>query len=85
MRAVSNILMCYNVIKGGRMKDRIKTELIEDYIAKNNLTLDEFCQLSNISKQDIQKIFDQNFDFAIDVLYKLAKTLHVQIYLLFER
>lgn len=52
------------------MKERIKTELIEKYIDENDVSLEEFCNISNICKSDIQKIFVQNFGFGIDVIFK---------------
>lgn len=67
------------------MKERIKTELIEKYIDENDVSLEVFCNISNICKSDIQKIFVQNFDFGIDVIFKLAKVLKIEVFELFEK
>lgn len=67
------------------MKERIKTELIEKYMDENDVSLEEFCRISNICKSDIQKIFVQNFDFGIDVIFKLAKVLKIEVFELFEK
>lgn len=67
------------------MKERIKTELIEKYMDENEVSLEEFCKISNICKSDIQKIFAQDFDFGIDVIFKLAKVLKIEVFELFEK
>lgn len=67
------------------MKERIKTELIEKYIDENDVSLEVFCNISNICKSDIQKIFVQDFDFGIDVIFKLAKVLKIEVFELFEK
>ncbi len=67
------------------MKERIKTELIEKYMDENDVSLEEFCRISNICKSDIQKIFVQDFDFGIDVIFKLAKVLKIEVFELFEK
>ncbi len=67
------------------MKERIKTELIEKYMYENDVSLEEFCRISNICKSDIQKIFVQDFDFGIDVIFKLAKVLKIEVFELFEK
>lgn len=67
------------------MKERIKTELIEKYMDENEVSLEEFCKISNICKSDIQKIFVQDFDFGIDVIFKLAKVLKIEVFELFEK
>lgn len=67
------------------MKERIKTELIEKYMDENDVSLEEFCRISNICKSDIQKIFVQDFDFGIDVIFKLAKVLNIEVFELFEK
>lgn len=67
------------------MKERIKTELIEKYMDENEVSLEEFCRISNICKSDIQKIFVQDFNFGIDVIFKLAKVLKIEVFELFEK
>ncbi len=67
------------------MKERIKTELIEKYMDENDVSLEEFCRISKICKSDIQKIFVQDFDFGIDVIFKLAKVLKIEVFELFEK
>lgn len=67
------------------MKERIKTELIEKFMDENEVSLEEFCRISNICKSDFQKIFVQDFDFGIDVIFKLAKVLKIEVFELFEK
>ena len=48
------------------MKDKIKTELIDEFLTTNKLSVDEFCKIAKISKVDLQKIYEQNFNFDIE-------------------
>lgn len=66
------------------MKERIKTELIERFMNENNVSLEEFCKIADVCKNDIQKVFVQNFDFGIEVIFKLAKVLKIEAFELFE-
>lgn len=70
--------------KENKMKDKIKTELIDEFLTTNKLSVDEFCKIAKISKVDLQKIYEQNFDFDIEVLFKITKIMKINICNIFE-
>ena len=70
--------------KENKMKDKIKAELIDEFLRTNKLSVDEFCKIAKISKVDLQKIYEQNFDFDIEVLFKITKIMKINICNIFE-
>ena len=62
-----------------KMKDKIKTELIDEFLTTNKLSVDEFCKIAKISKVDLQKIY-----FDIEVLFKITKIMKINICNIFE-
>ena len=65
-------------------KERIKTEMFEDYIKKNTLSRTSFCKLCGISYSTYIKILNQDFDFGISALFKIGKVISAEIYEMFE-
>lgn len=70
--------------KENKMKDKIKTELIDEFLTTNKLSVNGFCKIAKISKIDLQKIYEQNFDFDIEVLFKITKIMKINICNIFE-
>ena len=62
----------------------LKVRMIREFIKKNKLTDEEFCETSKIDKEDFNKLMVLNYDFPIEVLLKLARILKIEIYQLFE-
>ena len=64
--------------------ERMRTELVLDYIHKNNLTKGKFCELAGISTSVLNKIFKQQTNFFITALYKICLVLDIEMYQFFE-
>ena len=62
------------------MNNQINKSLINDYIKKNNLTINEFCRTSKILETTFYAIMSGSLDFEVNALLKLAKILNVEIY-----
>lgn len=57
----------------------IKTELIDSYIAENKLSKTEFCRRCKIGTKTLKKIYDNNDNFEIIALFKIARVLAIRI------
>lgn len=66
------------------MKVKIKYELIEKFMQKNNLSNTAFCKLCKISPATFKKIKNNQINYRINALFKIAKTLNVNISQMFE-
>ena len=58
----------------------IKTNLIEEYITKNNLSKIEFCKRCNISYSVLKKILKNKKNFRINSLFKIAKEIDIDAF-----
>ncbi len=58
---------------------KINVPLIETYIRKNKLSKTAFCKKCKISYLTLQKIYSDNFNGNILVLFKIARVLKVGI------
>ena len=65
------------------MKQFINQKLIEDYIKANNLTITKFCKLCKISPNTLRKLFN-NEDCRLNAVLKIARTMDVDLYKLFN-
>ena len=64
------------------MKKTIKAinlNLIKDYISQNNLTIKEFCKLSNISTYRYHKIMSGDINFDIRIILRFAEIMNIEI------
>ena len=61
----------------------ININLIIDYMEKNNLSKREFAKKCRIPISVLLKILNQNTDFPIHYLFKIAKTLNIPIHQIF--
>jgi len=60
-------------------KERMRVELIDEYIQKNNITKLEFCEMSKVDNEALEKMFNNDYDFDIIYLYRVCKILGVEI------
>ena len=63
--------------------NNLNLTMIRVFIKNNNLTDQEFCEISKISKDDFDKIMVLDYDVSAEILPKLARILKVEIYQLF--
>lgn len=66
------------------MKNKIKSELIENFIKDNNLSKSKFCKMCKISQSTLDKIMTSNENFRIIALFKIARVLKIQVYQMFN-
>ena len=57
----------------------INVQRIQSYIRENKLSKKTFCEKCKISYQTLQKIFNNNFNWNIIILFKIARTLGIGI------
>ncbi len=67
------------------MKYRINTEIIINFMLRNNLSKTKFCQMCNISPRTLKKIMVQDYNFGITKLFRIAKVINVQVYEMFSQ
>ena len=66
------------------MKNKIKSELIENFIKDNNLSKNKFCKMCKISQSTLDKIMTNSENFRIIALFKIARVLKIQVYQMFN-
>lgn len=66
------------------MKNIIKTELIENFVKKNNLSKCKFCKMCKISQSTLDKIMTNSENFRIIALFKIARVLKIQVFEMFN-
>ncbi len=62
---------------------KINVKLIYDYIKSNKISKSEFCRRAKIGIKVLNKILNNNFNFEVDNIFKVAKLLKLQVYELF--
>ena len=62
-------------VRGKKMQDTIKTEIIENYIKEHNLSKNKFCKMCNVNIQTLNKILKNDFRFRVNALFKIARVL----------
>lgn len=67
------------------MEKYINTKLISNYIAEHNLTIVQFCKQCGISTTTYYKVMANECAFGLNTLFKIAKSMRVQICQLFNR
>lgn len=63
---------------------RIKTEIFEDFIKNNGLSRTRFCKLCGINYKTYLKILNQDFNFDVRALFKIARYIKMEVYQLLE-
>lgn len=66
------------------MKDRIKAEIFLDYMKKEGLSKSAFCKKCKISYTTLQKILNNDWNFGITALFRIARVIKVEVYQMFE-
>lgn len=66
------------------MKNKIKSDLIENFIKENNLSKSKFCEMCKISQSTLDKIMTNSENFKIIALFKIARVLKIQVYQMFN-
>ena len=66
------------------MGNLIKTEILEDYIEKHNLSKTKFCKLCKISPSVLKKIMCNQDNFYIIALFRIARVIGIEVYQMFE-
>lgn len=66
------------------MKHRIRTEYIQEYIDKNNMTKTSFCKECGLSLSLKDKIMGGSLNFRLNSLRKAANFIGKEIYEMFE-
>lgn len=66
------------------MKNKIKSDLIENFIKENNLSKSKFCEMCKISQSTLNKIMTNSENFRIIALFKIARVLKIQVYQMFN-
>lgn len=61
----------------------VNLKLIKDYIKKNGLTYQQFCEKARIDIFDFKKLIIHDHDIDVLVLLKIAKILNIHIRELF--
>ena len=61
------------------MKKIIETQVIENYLIKNNLSKAKFCRLNNFSLSTLNNILKNNLHIKITELTKLARIMKVEV------
>ncbi|MDE7454886.1 MAG: helix-turn-helix transcriptional regulator [Clostridia bacterium] len=67
------------------MDNIIDTNLIEEYMIKNNMSKKEFCARCKISTHTFDKICKQQTDYNIIALFKIARLMNLHIKDLFVK
>ena len=63
------------------MKSRIiKTEIITNFIEKNNLSKTGFCKMIKIAPSTFNKIMNNSTNYGIVALFKIAKAMNSNIW-----
>ena len=66
------------------MKKIIKTEIIEKYLKENKISKTKFCKMCEISVSTFNLAMDNNGNFGIIALCKMARVMNREIKELFS-
>ena len=66
------------------MGNLIKTEIFENYIKEHNLSKNKFCKLCKISHSVFKKIMNNQGNFHIIALFKIARVIGIEVYQMYE-
>ena len=58
--------------------------IITKYIKENKLTIKQFCAICKLSYNTLRKIVKAQKNITTSSLYKIAKTLNIELYKLFN-
>lgn len=63
----------------------VKTELILNYMKENNLSKTAFCKKCKISTVTLKKILNNQENYRLFALFKIARVLNMRIHELFKK
>lgn len=66
------------------MKVKIKTEAITNYLKDSKMSKAKFCKLCKICPTTLNKILKNQTSFYLSSLFKIAWTMNIEVYELFE-
>ena len=66
------------------MKNKIKIEIIENFMIKNKITKTTFCKMCKISASTLNKIMANDDNFRIIALFKIARVIKMEVYQMFN-
>jgi len=61
------------------MEKLIKTEVIESYIKEKGISKTKFCKICKISFSTFKKILNNDRNFGIVALFKIARVMKINI------
>ena len=66
------------------MGNLIKTEIFENYMKEHNLSKNAFCKLCKISPSVLKKIMNNQNNFYIIALFRIARVIKMEVYQMFD-
>lgn len=57
----------------------IKINMIKEYMKRNHLTQKQFAEKCGIHIWNLQKVLDNHSDFSVVYLFKIAKTMQINL------
>ena len=66
------------------IKDKLRTDLIKNYLLENNLSQKQFCKMCKIPYHVLKKMFRHDYQFNILYLARVGKAMKVQMKDMFE-
>lgn len=66
------------------MRQLVNVDLIKEHIKTNNLTKREFCKQCNISVSTLYKILQGKTNFDLVFIFRIAKSMKVEVKDLFN-
>ena len=66
------------------MENLIKTEIFTNFIKKHNLSKTKFCKVCKVSPSVFKKIMNNQDNFYVIALFRIAKVIGIQVYQMFE-
>ncbi len=72
------------LIKANKIES-VNTELIKTYLAKNNITRNQFAKLCHMSILTLNRILDGKPNYKLESLLKISETMNVETKTLFTK
>ena len=66
------------------MGNIIKTEIFENYMEEHNLSKTKFCKICRISPSIFKKIINNQDNFYIIALFRIARVIGIEVYQMFN-
>lgn len=65
------------------MGNNINVNLITTYLKENKMSKTKFCKMCGINFSTLKKILNNQKNFKVNALFKIAKVLNMQVYEIF--